>query len=130
LEEYGVFENDCIAVTNAIKAHHPRAVVFLSCTPKVLDTLRKHLPDVDVIVLDEFDQSKLCQLPGFKKRPVEVDSTYLRHPRRGHVVAVEKDQPMSLVIGSNLAAALGAELCLLPAVADEMVESITDRLRT
>ena len=31
LEEYGVFQNDCIRVTNAIKAHHPQLVLLVAC---------------------------------------------------------------------------------------------------
>jgi hypothetical protein len=40
LEEYGVFENDCIHVTNAIKAHHPQLVLLVSCSDKVAERIR------------------------------------------------------------------------------------------
>jgi hypothetical protein len=130
LEEYGVFENDCVAVTNAIRAHHPRAVIFLACAPKISNAIREHLPPVEIIVLNEFDKIRLRSLPGFRKNPITVDISYLQPPRDGHVITMEKEQPMSLVIGTNLATAVGAELYLLPRVTDEEVESTAEQLRS
>lgn len=60
---------------------------------------------------------------------MDVEVNYLRPPRRRHIVAVEKGDAMSLVIARNLAAACGADVLILPEVADEQKELISDQLR-
>lgn len=130
LEEYGVFENDCIVVTNAIKAHHPQLVLLVSCLDKVAEMIRAHLPPIDAIEINHFDVSELSRLVGFRNHSVTVEMSYLQARRRRHIVAVERDDAMSLVIARNLAAASGADVLLLPAVDEGKVDVIREQLRT
>jgi hypothetical protein len=59
LEEYGVFERDCIHVTNAIRAQHPQLALFVSCSNKVTEKLRAHLPPIDAIDIKNFDLTEV-----------------------------------------------------------------------
>ena len=129
LEEYGVFENDCIHVTNAIKAQHPQLVLLVSCSNEVAERLRAHLPPIDALDIKTFEPTELRRLVGFRKHSVDVEVSYLRPRRRRHIVAVEKGDSMALVIARNLAAACGADIFLLPAVSEEKSEAIDDQLR-
>jgi len=129
LEEFGVFENDCIHVTNAIKGHHPQLVLLVACSEKVAEKIRTYLPPLDSLEINKFDPTTLSGLIGFRKNPVAIEVNYLRPHRRRHIVAVEKGEAMSLVIARNLAAASGADIFLLPEVAEEQRELISDKLR-
>jgi hypothetical protein len=62
LEEYGVFERDCIHVTNAIRAQHPQLALFVSCSNKVTEKLRAHLPPIDAIDIKDFDLTEVGRL--------------------------------------------------------------------
>jgi hypothetical protein len=128
LEEYGIFENDCITVANAIKAHHPQIVLFVSCSPKVAEKIGAHLSPIDAVDVNAYDPDSLCRFAGFRSHSVDVEMTYLRPPRGRHIIAVENDEPMSLVIARNLAAASTAEVFLLPYVTDEQRDLTRDRV--
>ena len=129
LEEYGVFQNDCIRVTNAIKAHHPQLVLFVACSDKVADTIRESLPPIDFLDIKSYDITELSRLVGFREHAVDVEVSYLRPRHHRHIVAVEKGDGMALVIARNLATACGADVFLLPEVTREREKDIDDRLR-
>jgi hypothetical protein len=98
LEEYRVFENDCIHVANAIKAHHPEIMLLAKCSEKIVERLGAHLPPIDVLDIERFGPAEFRQFVGFRRHPIDVETYYLRPRRRRHIVDVEKRDPMSLVI--------------------------------
>ena len=130
LEEFGVFSSDCVEISNAIRALQPQTTLLVGCQPRIRDELRRHLPPAtEIIELDDYDEGKLSVLPHFRR--TVVDASLFQSQRNGfaHVIAVEAEQPMALVIARNLAVAHSASIHLMPAVPDDLGREKDEQLR-
>jgi hypothetical protein len=118
----GVFANDCVRVTNVVRAHEPEMVLFLACCNEVSAELRLSMPPVPIVEVDNVDDAALENAPGFRPRtlaPLAFDHNSVTN---GHVVALESGDPMALVIAQNLAVAQGGSVFTMPPTSEAEVE--------
>jgi hypothetical protein len=118
----GVFAGDCLRTSNAIRAHEPQVVLLLGCTAEIRAELGISLPPVATVEMQDIDAHVLAAMPGYRQRPLAGSNFRDRQASHAHVVAVEGNDSMALVIAQNLAIAQGSSVFGMPPLSKDQVD--------
>jgi hypothetical protein len=129
LVEFGVYAHDCTRVANALTAHQPQLVLFVGCDNETKERLRTLLKGFAILDIDSWSPKAIEALSGYKATPVNVPTYGPDERVAGHIVAVEGDNPMALVIAKNLAVAMAASVFVMPYVSEDVAEEAIGDLR-
>ena len=129
LERYGVYQNDCIHVSNMVRAINPKYVLILGDNNAVVDEIDlTFLGPEKVIRAPRFDRDQFAFLPGL--RPSATSANLWNSTRSSaNTVVVESGDPMARVIAENLAVAHSAAIFIAPEVTEQDVDTCADYLR-
>lgn len=107
MEKYGLFDGDCIRVTNAVLALKPKKLLFVKINPRVAEKLKEHLRHIQPIYIESFDEHLLTQHVQFNQAVVGFNDLQLSGPRCRYsdLFVVEGEFDITHVIAANLAVA-------------------------
>ncbi len=71
LVKYGVFDADCIRLSNAVRALKPKTVLFLRLDPQVAAKLKGYFPEIQPVLVGAFDESLLLKHVKFTQKTIE-----------------------------------------------------------
>lgn len=132
MEEYGVFNNECVSVSNAIRALQSEHIIIVGCHPDIVSELTRRINSGNVIELNSFSENFISKIPGYKKitDSEKLEKISPQNPPSGHIIAVEDNGDLSLTIARNLAAFTDANIVLIPRATKEEVEEVQEYLRS
>ena len=128
MEKWGMFDTDYIRIANAISFLQPRAVLVHIADGRRLEQLMAHLqPEHREMSVDLVAQGIdiLSGVRGYREEGLSRGHFELDQPR-GHVIAIEQDDPFAMTIGANLACAEGGCLHILPPSSSGEAEAFWD----
>jgi hypothetical protein len=73
LVKYGMFDADCIRVSNCVRALKPETVLFLRLDPQVAAKLKGCFPEIQPVSVETFDEALLLNPPSRSSNPRVVE---------------------------------------------------------
>lgn len=130
LEEYGVFENDCIRLANAIRALPVRKVLFLKVESDIVSKLRSFFPWIESVTVDFFDERRLAIDLPLSKSPIGFRELQASNSDlAGELFAVERNLGIAPVIAGNLAVAHGGKVLELSETSESDLDGLKEYFR-
>lgn len=132
LVKYGMFDADCIRVSNAVRALKPKTVLFLRLDPQVAAKLKGCFPEIQPVIVEAFDESLLLKHVKFTPKTIGYLSLLIDDStsRSSDLFVVEGEFAVSHVIAANLAVAHEGRVISVAEVLDGEVNFLKEKSRT
>lgn len=132
LVKYGMFDADCIRVSNAVRALKPETVLFLRLDPQVAAKLKGCFPEIQPVSVETFDEALLLKHIKFTRKTVAYHDLLSDGSNccSLNLFIVEGEFDISHVIATNLAIAHDGRLLAIAEVTDEELDFLKNKSRT
>ena len=131
LVEYGVFDQDCVRVANAVRNLDARTFLCLKVPSEVLAKLRECMPDVTLVALETYDEARIAEHACLNRFATKYQDLLLKDAARctKDVFVVEGQFGFTTVIAANLAAAHRGRVAFVSAVTEDDIELVKEEWR-
>lgn len=132
LVKYGMFDADCIRVSNCVRALKPETVLFLRLDPQVAAKLKECFPEIQPVSIETFDEALLLKHIKLTRRAVVYRDLLSDGSDccSSNLFIVEGEFDISHVIAANLAVAHDGRLLAIDEVTDEDLNFLKHKSRT
>src|SRR6267378_1627585 len=132
LVEYGIFDQDCVRVTNAIRNLDAKLFLCLKVPSEVMTKLRNSVSSSSLVVLEEYDEARLAELVQLRRTHTKYKDLILTDgiPCVEDVFVVEGEFDLAAVIAANLAVAHGGRIAFINSASDDDVDFVREKSRS
>jgi hypothetical protein len=125
------FNKNCIFVGNAIRALRPKTLIFLKVLPEVVAKMRELFPDLNPLLIEQFDENLLGKHLELNRKPVGLEDLKqsLSSVFTGNLFVVEGESNINSIIAANLSIAHGGRVLSIPEVSEDEIDSLKEEFR-